>query len=96
MDNGKWIMENDAADPFIIVSTQTVERCPRCGGSVTQDPDTLDTWFSSGLWTWSTLIDPALVGDTSLSLQDLLKKSPDFQKFHPTTVMETGYDILFF
>jgi len=61
-----------------------------------QDPDTLDTWFSSGLWTWSTLIDPALIADQSLSLQDLLKQSPDFQKFHPTTVMETGYDILFF
>ncbi|MFH1444795.1 MAG: valine--tRNA ligase [Candidatus Peregrinibacteria bacterium] len=61
-----------------------------------QDPDTLDTWFSSGLWTWSTLIDPALAEDTSLSLQDLLKNSPDFQKFHPTSVMETGYDILFF
>ncbi len=62
----------------------------------TQDPDTLDTWFSSGLWTWSTLIDPSLAQDKSLSLQDLLKRSPDFQKFHPTTVMETGYDILFF
>ena len=66
------------------------------GAGWTQDPDTLDTWFSSGLWTWSTLIDPALAADTSLSLEDLLKKSPDFQKFHPTTVMETGYDILFF
>jgi valyl-tRNA synthetase len=61
-----------------------------------QDPDTLDTWFSSALWTWSTLIDPALAGDTSLSLDDLLKRSPDFQKFHPTQVMETGYDIIFF
>ncbi|MCF7844602.1 MAG: valine--tRNA ligase [Kiritimatiellales bacterium] len=61
-----------------------------------QDPDTLDTWFSSGLWTWSTLIDPDLADDHSLSLQDLLDKSPDFQKFHPTSVMETGYDILFF
>ncbi|MBU0767063.1 valine--tRNA ligase [Patescibacteria group bacterium] len=61
-----------------------------------QDPDTLDTWFSSGLWTWSTLIDPALADDHSLSLQDLLDKSHDFQKFHPTSVMETGYDILFF
>lgn len=61
-----------------------------------QDPDTLDTWFSSGLWTWSTLIDPALAEDHSLSLEELLQKSPDFQKFHPTSVMETGYDILFF
>lgn len=61
-----------------------------------QDPDTLDTWFSSALWTWSTLIDPTLAEDYSLSLEDLLKKSPDFQAYHPTTVMETGWDILFF
>ncbi|MDD5026646.1 MAG: valine--tRNA ligase [Candidatus Peribacteraceae bacterium] len=69
---------------------------PPDGTGWTQDPDTLDTWFSSGLWTWSTLIDPALAGDMKLSLQDLLEKSPDFRKFHPTAVMETGYDILFF
>jgi len=61
-----------------------------------QDPDTLDTWFSSALWTWSTLIDPKLAGDFSISLSDMLARSPDFQKFHPTQVMETGYDILFF
>src|SRR5581483_2492593 len=61
-----------------------------------QDPDTLDTWFSSALWTWSTLIDPALAGDYSLTLEDLLKRSPDFQTYHPTSVMETGWDILFF
>lgn len=66
------------------------------GAGWTQDPDTLDTWFSSALWTWSTLVDPKLADDFSLSLEDLLKKSPDFQKFHPTHVMETGYDILFF
>jgi len=61
-----------------------------------QDPDTLDTWFSSALWTWSTLIDPKKAADPSLSLQDILAQSPDFQTFHPTSVMETGYDILFF
>ena len=59
-----------------------------------QDPDTLDTWFSSALWTWSTLIDPALAQDYSLSLEDLLDQSPDFKAYHPTTVMETGWDIL--
>ncbi len=48
-----------------------------------QDEDTLDTWFSSGLWTFSTLGWPDL-------------ESPDLKKFHPTTVLETGYDILFF
>lgn len=61
-----------------------------------QDPDTLDTWFSSALWTWSTLIDPELALDYDLSLDDLLRMSPDFQAYHPTTVMETGWDILFF
>ena len=61
-----------------------------------QDPDTLDTWFSSALWTWSTLVDPDLAADPDVSLKELLRQSPDFQKFHPTSVMETGYDILFF
>lgn len=70
--------------------------CPPQGEGWEQDPDTLDTWFSSALWTWSTLVDPALVDEYDLSLPELLAKSPDFQKFHPTQVMETGYDILFF
>jgi valyl-tRNA synthetase len=61
-----------------------------------QDPDTLDTWFSSGLWTWSTLIDQELAQDYSLSLNDLLERSPDFKAYHPTSVMETGWDIIFF
>lgn len=52
------------------------------GEDWTQDPDTLDTWFSSGLWTMSTLGWP--------------EKTPDFETYHPTTVLETGYDILFF
>ncbi|MDP3971139.1 MAG: valine--tRNA ligase [bacterium] len=47
-----------------------------------QDPDTLDTWFSSGLWTFSTLGWP--------------DKTEDYKMFHPTNVLETGYDILFF
>ncbi|MBI3261095.1 valine--tRNA ligase [Candidatus Berkelbacteria bacterium] len=47
-----------------------------------QDPDTLDTWFSSGLWTFSTLGWP--------------KETEDLKRFHPTDVLETGYDILFF
>jgi valyl-tRNA synthetase len=61
-----------------------------------QDPDTLDTWFSSALWTWSTLIDQGLAQDYSLSLNELFEKSPDFQAYHPTSVMETGWDIIFF
>ncbi len=61
-----------------------------------QDPDTLDTWFSSALWTWSTLIDPQLAADLDVSFEDLLRHSPDFRAYHPTSVMETGWDILFF
>ncbi len=49
---------------------------------LTQDPDVLDTWFSSGLWPFSTLGWP--------------EETPDYRYFYPTSVMETGYDILFF
>lgn len=59
-----------------------------------RDPDTLDTWFSSALWTWSTLIDPKLAKDYSVSLDDLLKNSSDFRAYHPTSVLDTGWDIL--
>jgi valyl-tRNA synthetase len=52
------------------------------GDGWTQDPDTLDTWFSSGLWTFSTLGWP--------------KETKDLATYHPTDVLETGYDILFF
>jgi valyl-tRNA synthetase len=52
------------------------------GEGWTQDEDTLDTWFSSGLWTFSTLGWP--------------KKTPDLERFSPSSVLETGYDILFF
>jgi valyl-tRNA synthetase len=69
---------------------------PPKDGEWHQDPDTLDTWFSSALWTWSTLIDPKLAADYSLSLDELLDKSKDFKVYHPTSVMETGWDILFF
>jgi valyl-tRNA synthetase len=53
------------------------------GEGWTQDPDTLDTWFSSGLWTFSTLGWPD-------------ENAKDLKTFHPTSVLETGYDILFF
>lgn len=69
---------------------------PPKGDGWEQDPDTLDTWFSSALWTWSTLLDPALAGDYSVSLEQWLQKSQDFQTYHPTSLMETGWDILFF
>ncbi|RSN63476.1 valine--tRNA ligase [Amycolatopsis sp. WAC 04182] len=55
---------------------------PPSGEGWTQDPDVLDTWFSSGLWPFSTLGWP--------------EKTPDLNKFYPTSVLVTGYDILFF
>ena len=57
--------------------------CAHCGSpQIHQDPDVLDTWFSSGLWPFSTLGWP--------------DETPDLQYFYPTSVLETGYDILFF
>jgi valyl-tRNA synthetase len=59
------------------------ERCSKCNGEhIHQDPDVLDTWFSSGLWPFSTLGWP--------------EETPDFQRFYPTDMRETAYDILFF
>ncbi len=67
-----------------IVADQDPTGCPRCGASdLIQDPDVLDTWFSSGLWTHSTLGWPDADAD-------------DLARFYPSSVMETGYDILFF
>lgn len=66
------------------------------GSGWQQDPDTLDTWFSSAMWTWSTLIQPREALNPDNSLVDMLKKSPDFRRYHPTQLLETGYDILFF
>ncbi|HEY9075835.1 MAG TPA: valine--tRNA ligase [Anaerolineaceae bacterium] len=57
--------------------------CAACGSTrIEQDPDVLDTWFSSGLWPFSTLGWP--------------EETPDYRYFYPTTVLETGYDIIFF
>jgi valyl-tRNA synthetase len=66
-----------------IVSRERPARCPRCGGTeFEQDPDVLDTWFSSGLWPFSTLGWP--------------KATAELKTFYPNSVMETGHDILFF
>jgi len=65
------------------VAVEEPSRCAHCGSTaIEQDPDVLDTWFSSGLWPHSTLGWP--------------DQTQDLAYFYPTTVMETGYDILFF
>lgn len=66
---------------------------PREEGWV-QDEDTLDTWFSSGLWTFSTMAHSP--EDIKIEDGKIKIDSPDFESFHPTSVLETGYDILFF
>jgi len=67
----------------IIVDTDKPQKCPKCKNSdLKQDPDTLDTWFSSGQWPFTVFGWP--------------KEEKDYKYFYPTTVMETGYDILFF
>ena len=67
----------------LTVSREDPTACQACGsGNIHQDPDVLDTWFSSGLWPFSTLGWP--------------DQTPDLEYFFPTTMMETGYDILFF
>ena len=67
----------------IVVAKEMPKVCPKCGCThLTQDPDTLDTWFSSALWPFSTLGWP--------------EKTEDLDYFYPTDVLVTGYDIIFF
>ena len=67
----------------IIVSREDPVKCPACGSAkLRQDPDVLDTWFSSGLWPFSTLGWP--------------DQTDDLKTFYPTTLLITGFDILFF
>ncbi len=66
----------------MVVAGEAPKACPKCGGHMTQDPDTLDTWFSSALWPFSTLGWP--------------DKTPELSYFYPTDVLVTGYDIIFF
>ena len=67
----------------MVVSSDEVCTCPKCGGKhMEQDPDTLDTWFSSALWPFSTLGWP--------------DKTEELDYFYPTDVLVTGYDIIFF
>ncbi len=67
----------------IVVAREMPTVCPKCGKNhFTQDPDTLDTWFSSALWPFSTLGWP--------------EKTKDLEYFYPTDVLVTGYDIIFF
>ena len=65
-----------------IVTTETLTECPHCHGKVEQDPDVLDTWFSSALWPFATMGWP--------------DNTEEVKHWYPTSVMVTGYDIIFF
>jgi len=78
--DGDYLLTKEATP---IVGRQTPQHCPNCGGTeLVQDPDVLDTWFSSGLWPFSTLGWP--------------EESDDLTTFYPTSTLVTGFDILFF
>ncbi len=62
------------------ITLDGIDKCPKCGAPVKQDEDTLDTWFSSALWPFSTLGWP--------------EKTPDYEYFYPTSTLVTGYDII--
>jgi len=73
--------KNNDSDNWIITDGKIPKLCPKCKGSnLQQDSDTFDTWFSSGQWPFATL---KVTGNKT-----------DFNTFYPTSVMETGYDIL--
>ncbi len=75
-----WYCEENG---HVTVARETPAACGTCGSkNLKQDPDVLDTWFSSGLWPFSTLGWP--------------EKTADFERYYPTNVLVTGYDILFF
>jgi valyl-tRNA synthetase len=75
------ICSNPECDYGIVDLDDVKNKCEKCGSELVKDPDTFDTWFSSGQWPFATLGYP---------------DSPDFKNFYPTDVMETGADILFF
>jgi valyl-tRNA synthetase len=79
-----WYCEKCGA---MLVSRADISHCPHCGGTVRQDADVLDTWFSSWLWPFSTLGWEGVDGG---------KPRPDFDRFYPTTALVTAYDIIFF
>ncbi len=75
---------NECKEPVIDIENKT-DTCPGCRGALVNDPDTFDTWFSSGQWPYATLM-----------ANDVKRGTKDFETYFPTQVMETGWDILFF
>ncbi|MEW6515684.1 MAG: valine--tRNA ligase [candidate division FCPU426 bacterium] len=76
-----WYCQNKECQEVVVVK-EAPPACPKCGGRVEQDPDVLDTWFSSALWPFSTLGWP--------------ESTPELQRYYPTSVLVTSWDIIFF
>jgi len=97
ISNSKFLISNQIPDSgkcgAPIVSIEPIKKCPHCDGEVAQDPDVLDTWFSSALWTFSTLGWPTFAETAAAGKPG---HENDLANYHPTSVIETGYDILFF
>jgi valyl-tRNA synthetase len=91
ISNFQFSISNKCNEP--IASIETITKCPHCNGEVVQDEDTLDTWFSSGMWTFSTLGWPHFAETATRGAPGI---ENDLANYHPTSLMETGHDILFF
>ncbi|GAB6393423.1 MAG: valine--tRNA ligase [Treponematales bacterium] len=80
----------------LTVARETPAACPECGGELEQDPDVLDTWFSSWLWPFSTLGWPGVESGKWKVENGEEAPASDFARFYPTTALVTAYDIIFF
>jgi valyl-tRNA synthetase len=81
----------DTCNAGFVDIENSISACKTCGGDVRPDPDTFDTWFSSSQWPYATLSSEA-----GFSAEEMQDKKSDLGKYYPTTVMESGKDILFF
>ena len=88
-----WFCEK--CSNWTITEGKTPEKCSKCDSkSLRQDSDTFDTWFSSGQWPFATLLSQSSSNSKFKIQNSKLESSSDFEKFYPTSVMETAYDIL--
>ena len=85
-----WYCQNSACGHIFASKNESESTCPKCHSSVLQDPDVLDTWFSSGLWAFSTL------GWGNGSACKEQYNATDLARFYPNSLLITGFDILFF
>jgi len=88
--------QNDNRNGWVVTDGERPEKCPTCGsGKLEQDVDTFDTWFSSGQWPFATLLSQSGISNFQFPISNKEKKKfKDFEIFYPTSVMETGYDLL--